>query len=903
MDKLFLVPLVITFVIALTDLPRRQPDALAPIQMLTLYGIAALVLLQIANIVAALYWSASLPPGIAAGFALLHLLSAAIALITTASILLRSVLRPRRRPSSNVAALLQTEVDALKQVVCGERGISDIRLYRGSANGTEVEVTRTPEGAEIRVGERLPEKLAHFTSHSSGGRKRVRALIRFILLHELGHILNGDHLAYQYARAVMLGQLWYVVPLLALQPPLLAMWVRGVRIEELGAVSGMAALLTFTAITTGFQRFLAERFASAREQLADWRATVTLTAAEEARLLEAQTGDRPFLEKALSALRPPPMPSALRFLFTLMWPSAGRIDARVDHLRDGTAEGRHEPLRWAGVAGFNAGALTVMAISFTGALAMQWGESFAQSAAFGIAVIVASFPAMMLVGRADATDPFSGESISWERRIVTLAAYLLAFCVVVFAGYVLLYGVPTLSPRFYATGGAVIVFVSILIGGSAYVVGLTVHTGPAALRQRGEMRMNVVPLLIGFEVMIPLSFVLARIIGSKLQHPFGVLLMPTFIVFAFGCAATASRFPLVRRLSPLGVTGAVGEIVRVRVLMVDVSADMNTVHRDRLFLRLTMMWASQIAIAFVIVAAIVLAFPRGAPDDALAVVFALSLALGMGFAFLPKAKGKTASSLERNIDTIHGLFQCRREGPLGPLLRRLAPFVINELCATQVRAIDTERDVTEIRRAALLAEIARSVHATDILAGWTRDIADMLREHAPEGVVHTWPGGPPSAFWTAWAARLAAAAPDTTAACALAESAARLLPDRLENARTILMAATIARVTAAAGSHIALPEANIHELLRATDSLSDIAAIATYTGAGLDVLREIVRTRLWQTLHANSRRELPAILDILAAGNLFGESGTPLWIAAEERLRDLLLEDNEALLRRIGSSG
>src|SRR3954451_8997523 len=298
MDNLFLVPIAIVFIIGLTDFPRRHPDTLAPIQLITLNGIAALVLLQVATAVATVYWWMSLPTGLAAGFALLYLTATTLSTITAGAVLFRSVLRPQRPPSAGVDAVLQPEVNVLEQVVCGTRGIGPISLYRGSANGTEVEAIKTPDGAGILVGGGLPEKLAHFRRHSAGGPPRVGTLIRFMLLHELGHLLNGDHLAYQFARAVMLAQLWYLVPLLAWQPLVVTAAIRGARREELAAIGGMGLLLLTTTIIVLFQRIIASGFASARERLADWRATITLTSDDHARLLHAPADDSPFLEKA-----------------------------------------------------------------------------------------------------------------------------------------------------------------------------------------------------------------------------------------------------------------------------------------------------------------------------------------------------------------------------------------------------------------------------------------------------------------------------------------------------------------------------------------------------------------------------------------------------------------------------
>jgi hypothetical protein len=100
----------------------------------------------------------------------------------------------------------------------------------------------------------------------------------------------------------------------------------------------------------------------------------------------------------------------------------------------------------------------------------------------------------------------------------------------------------------------------------------------------------------------------------------------------------------------------------------------------------------------------------------------------------------------------------------------------------------------------------------------------------------------------------------------------------------------------------ALRSASMRWLLRATDCLSDLALIAPAIGSeAVAILRQTVRSRLWTTLHENSRRQLFVALDLIDAGNRLGEGGTSLWNAAEERLCDLLTADDELLLRRLSS--
>ncbi|HEX7152274.1 MAG TPA: hypothetical protein VF618_12370 [Thermoanaerobaculia bacterium] len=515
MENFFIIPVAIIVLIGLTDLPRRSPDTLAPIQLITLTGTMALALLQIASAVAALYWWLVLPAGLAAGLALVYLIAAALAVITTCGVFSRGVLRRRRPASSDVVSWMQAEVDALEPLVRGGHGINAIHLYRGSANGTEVEAFQTPDGAGIRVGGGLPKKLSQFKRHSSGGSDRVRTLIRFMVLHELGHLLNGDHLAYQLTRATLLAQLWYLAPLAGFGVVAVAVMTGGAHPEEVGAIIGMGLLLFSTTMIVSFQRTIASDFASARERLADWRATITLTNAETERLLHAAPDDCSFLEKALSALKPPPMMPALTALLTLTWPQAGPIGARVRELITGEFQGRHRPFLWSALAGLNMGGLVVLTVSLSAPLVHSWGKRAVEHAALATSMVLVTVSSAMLIGRADPTDPVNNGHRLWDRLVAAAATYAACYVSSVISGYLFLHAAPPLRPLQHVPSGAVVVIPMIFMGGMTFMVGVATDRGPAWLRLRGDLTMNVVPFLLGLSVFFPLSLLLESSVSSK----------------------------------------------------------------------------------------------------------------------------------------------------------------------------------------------------------------------------------------------------------------------------------------------------------------------------------------------------------------------------------------------------
>jgi Zn-dependent protease with chaperone function len=898
----FFIGLVcIVAAIGITGFPRRQPDTLAPIQLITLTGVAALMLLHVAAAVATTYWWMTLPRGAVAGFALLYLIATTFGAVTACVILLRSRLRPRRAPPAAVDAWLRTEADTLEQIARGGHGIEEVVLYGGSADGTEIEAIRTSNGAAVRVGSRLPETLARFSRHPAGGPRRVRTLIRFILLHELGHLLNGDHLAYHVARATLLAQLWYLLPLTGLQPLLAMSVTRGASREELAAIGSMGFLLLATAIMVFFQRLVATRFAAARERLADWRATVTLTAEDRKHLLRALPDDSPFLEKALTALAVRPKASSWTGLLTLTWPPAESIASRVAQLTSGQSKGRHEPYSWSALAAVNVAALVVLVTSLAAPLVSAWGKSAAQQVALTIAVVLAAVPAAILVGRAERTELVTPVQSPMDLRIGTAGVYVIVQALGAIAGYLVVRTVPPLSPRQFTTAGTVIVMVTLVVAGVAFLAGTMIDLGLTVLRQSGEVTIKVIPFLLGLSAFYPFSVLLEHALGSQ-ESWRGGLLLPTFAVSILGTVALQSRHAFLRRVSPLGMHGG-SSIMRVRLLMTDVLADLEDIERRRLFCRLTLMLMAQTVMAFLFVAAVVVLLSGDSPDQAAAATFTLGFFVMCAVAVWPKKKSAPPTRIDRNIDLLLALFESGGEGPHGPLLERLKPSVANDLRNTPLRDADGTEDIGNLRRAAQRLELANAVGATDLSAEWRAVAADLLRAHAFDGVARAWPGAPPSAYWTAWAARLASAAGDAATARSLAHTAARHLPPHCINARAIQVAATVARLTGAQATPFALRSTDMHRLLRSTDSVSDLAAISPVLGSDdVELLRQVVRSRLWTTLHGNPRRQLLVILDAVNAGRQLGEGETPLWRAAEERLCELLLDDDASVLRELGAA-
>lgn len=329
-------------------------------------------------------------------------------------------------------------------------------------------------------------------------------------------------------------------------------------------------------------------------------------------------------------------------------------------------------------------------------------------------------------------------------------------------------------------------------------------------------------------------------------------MLPTFAVFTLGCVALRSKQKLFRRLLPLGVDRS-GDVTTARILTTDARVDLNDIRRHALFVRLTFTWASQFAIAFGAVAAtIALLLPFNSADETMASAFFGSFLALIAVALWPKSKPPTSPALERNLNMLLPLFQCRCAGPLKTLQKSVKPFIAAKLRNAPLLDPDGPRDVEDLRRATERLELARAVTAWDVVAMWTPAAQSALREHVADGVVRLWSGAQPSPYWMAWAARLAAAIGEEAMARSLAECAANNLPARWDQVRGVVIASTAARLAGTEVTRKVMHSMTIRRLLRATDSLSDLAAFAPFVeGDALITLQHTARSRLWLELHAN----------------------------------------------------
>lgn len=183
----------------LADRPEKRPGNLAPIQLITALGAWALIV--IISVVAAVACAAG---------------SAALAVAPVATILCAVILFASGAGGHHSARSLPASVEAvigeIRDLLGGARrlGLNEIDAVL-TGSGPRIGVTVPSRG---RVVVRFDESVVRWIErHRRRSDTTIGSFIRFAVLHELGHILNGDHRTFRFARSVLIAHLWWLLSL------------------------------------------------------------------------------------------------------------------------------------------------------------------------------------------------------------------------------------------------------------------------------------------------------------------------------------------------------------------------------------------------------------------------------------------------------------------------------------------------------------------------------------------------------------------------------------------------------------------------------------------------------------------------------------------------------------------
>lgn len=898
----FLAGMLVTIVPILADRSRHRPGNLAPIQLISAIGAWALVILNAAMLVV------SMPEG-----------SPIVACASLATVLTALCLFLRgdgaNVENGQAPETIDTMIGEIQQILAGghRTGIEEVTAVIVSGNVPFLSVSVSRRGhVVVRVRQDLMLWLERHRGPGGAGTAAVESLLRFTFLHELGHILNGDHLTYRFVRSVLVANLWWI-----------AAAAVGAALMPWDVPAAHTALVTSLCLAAPIitQSLLARRFIAEREEVADLRAMQTLQPSD-ASLLTTRKGRRTgrpsptTLEQLMADLlvqtpvehrTVPLLSNAIRWI----WPEGGNIRNRCELLALGRASRPGEPIRWAAYMGVQCGLLSTSLLA--GAFAAfgsspLWTSGFAFGLAFVTMTLICSMAATYCGLRIDPALVRLHDLSRAPARRTAGAIFYLSFSISALLLYlvsVLSMGHAFLSYRLFAFSVA-LGAVQVIFG--SFMAAARVEGGPeGAGRTLRHTVLRAGPaILISLAVIICSSIFAAWCFGLGPVHWKGLAIV-TFAGTTVGIVASRSTNAAVRAIPPIALLPSPGNVYAIRIFWRELYFDRAGMP-DTLIGIIGASTYAGIALFFACGAAFAArVMSRVATEEVVFQNLLLITAVMVGLlALIPKRGGATSHLLDlehlQMFDSLLTALQTARMPveKLDKLNRALAAWLKSE--PTLPRAVLPEpRAIWKLEALLPLVRVARAVGEEETLTRWRGAIVDALRQVVTHGAV-TVTGSRPSLGYSVLAAQVGeeaylmpeipmepmldsiahqleewlggkgASAEAVASACRLLAAHGRTRPgaDRIQMRSIIGIESLLARP---------IIRHSLRELVAYTALLEKTAI--------LDRLESLVRSRMWETLVLNPGNDVSLLLDCYLAAVSMGETNESRLAIAEVKIGEI----------------
>lgn len=910
MDKLFVLSAVgATLVILFLDQPERRPGNLAPIQVITSLGTWALLFANLAAIVVGIRTGA---------WPLVSI--AALTFVTAVVIYAEAPIRASRQQRP-IPSFVREIVEELAELTAGTQrlGFRSVAAEMAPEGGSGIGVRIQRRTLVVRFQPKVVAWLRQQERTPS-----IRSFLRFSILHEIGHILNGDHRTYRFARAVLLAQTWWLAaPLAALAATVMA----GDPAQARMITAALAMILEVVLV----QCAVARRFIAEREEYADWRAMQTIGSSDVTSLLgggessEAPAGDLPVateLEQLLNALRSVRqsrrLPAVIEMLAVLLWPE-GRIDARIEALRNRDTR-RRRPILWGLLTGVQGAFLGVALLAVVLSLPLYaWTEEALVNVAILLnAWIAGPAAAYCLLLVSPARVSIEKQELAPVRAKTAFAFYGGSATAIVTLRYALT--LPThLVFLSWIAQAAVLAILAVAVGGALWIAPMASRGGGGGYLEHVPRAWWVMaaPLLAGFlGVMIPLCVVSCQLAGlGGLWDGMWVSVM----LFAFGafvmftaCARSTSAF--LRAISPFGSLDTPTPVIGVRIFWSDVHVDLA---------RAPLVKA--MAIAFVAETAGLLSLTAagtwllrflvtivGRPAS-FGIVFFGGMLFFLTILIIPDRYGAFGTPSRGLLDTNRLVFLLR----LLEAAEQANPDAAERLrraLSSWIREEDLPRPILPDEQALWpllpLWTLIRVAQRTDpsTVSAWRDTIEAALGRVVRAGKVSANDREPPSLFYSSLATAIAAAAgADPPRLREMLDPIEVLLEDRLRNGTTtfvsdVVLALQLLRGNGRRGPERELIEAFAQRCALLSQPLIRQSLVELEELSGLladEAMRRrlvfVVRSRLWELLQRNARKDVVPLLDCYIAGIRLGEEASPLFQAAARIINEIASQTAQEL--------
>jgi len=888
-----LIAIFATVVTILADRPEKRPGNLAPIQLITALGAWALIVIN--SVVVAVACAAG---------------SIALAVAPVATILCAAILFARGTGGEHAARSLPGSVDAviteIRDLLGGARrlGLNEIDAVF-VRSGPRIGVTVPARGrVVVRVHESVVRWIERHRNRGGAGAATIGSFIRFAVLHELGHILNGDHRTYRFARSVLIAHLWWLLSLVT--TPL----ARGNAWMIVWATVFVALLVTA-------QSLIARRFIAEREQLADWRAIQSLSMADASRLLRRNgillggLSAPTEIEKLMIDLKAEPGQSrgvsSFGRILTILWPETASIRQRVEALSGDRAGAPARPVRWAGLTGLQCGVLATLV-------------------AMGIFLVVGRMPnemdlwtligAMVWIGGPAGaycvmrTDP-ARLSVSGASRRRTKVKTTVMFVLTFVAGVVAMDRLArTLRITGWVSGlvlAVAIVMAVFVIGGCAWFAGV-VHgsSGGGELRVAPrEWWVGKVSVLAALViVLIPLNVAVSHWLGLGGFFEWGwiAILFCSFGAYTLCTGMGRSSHPFVRALAPVAMLDTPAPIYGFRFFWWEFFLDIT---RTSLARAGAIVLASQAAALSLFVVAFAFAMRAVVRLADFRATFIAFFFLGFALFSLIILIPDRAMTVPRHVlglidrSRLELFLALLKSAPqadpaAGERIRKALALWLTTDRMGMPLLLPERRKLWKLSPLLTLIRIARAAGAGEVPDRMRGPIEAALNDTLTDDAVSAAPGQPPSLFYSTLAASIVDEAgladrfpfermvgrigsmlaeqlagknvnvvADIVAATHLLEAHGRPIPDTATISRFVQRSTLLSKP---------MRHQSLVELCELADLLGDTQE--------RERLAPIVRSRLWEILQLNPRKEVLALLDCYLAAVRVGERESKLVSAA-----------------------
>lgn len=890
MDRvLILATVVVGILVAIVrHRPERRPGNLTPIQWISALGAWALVLANASAIAIAIRDGSAI------------LLCTAMATLAAALV---SFLR------QNVASTSEGEtpepvklvVDDLEQLLggaprLGMRSLEAV-VVGGRCPGIGVAVAQQGR-VVVRIRRDVATWLERHQQPGGAGADVTASFARFTVLHELAHVLNGDHRTFRFVRTVVLAQLVWIGGAVAVAASL----VLDREASDTPLVVAASILLSFVT-----QSLVARRFIAERERLADWRAMQTLSPADAARLFERRgrrrVAENPtVLEKLMTDLKvqaPHDGGGLLSRLVTLAWPEGDDIHQRSERAGGDRVGGAPRPVLWAALMGMQCGALSMWLALAAMLAGGRWIDPRPDIASMWMLAIMTSVSAPAAIFCALRVDPARmsvRKARHTSRRIVVCVVFYLAFvasALTLYRFHVRL-DVASLPPDpFFAV---LLIAIAFVVGVGLWISGMFgIYDGGGELHMTPRSSwVQVYPLLAGMGLLlVPLSVSASQWLGTGSFRSGGwvPLALMSFAGFVASTGMARSTSPALRAMAPMALLDTPAPVYGFRVCWRDFYVDLS---RTTLVRGAAAAMAMQaVAMPFFVVGAALLMQTLVAlfgANTAFVATFFGAFGVMALILVIPDRYRAYSGPSARLLDTSRlQLFE-----RLLAAARTASPAAADRLQASLARWLRNDRfpdallpeprTVWPLAPLLILVRLARETGERAVLERWRGPIEHALRRIVSNDAVAVAPGQPPSMHWTTLAAtiidetELREAFPFER----MLDRTGTLLDERLERGTTNLLADVIAawRLLRRHGRLGPDPQ-RVRHFVRSSSlvsrpllrqSLAELCELAELTGDAelRERLAPIVRSRSWEALQLNPRKDVLLLLDCYLAGALLG---------------------------------